>query len=137
MIMQLIISYYLCTVGIPDRDVLCLAGKVEELELSGNPMASVPVVVGDMDLLKILKEWEVGIACLKSLKSFSFSETAIKLETLNLSNNELVRIPESLGRNLALTYLNLSHNKLTGLPVELYLLPLQVYNVYASYIIYS
>jgi leucine-rich repeat protein SHOC2 len=115
-----------------------LSGKVEELELSGNPMPAVPVVVGDMDLLKVLKEWEVGVACLKTLKSFSFSETGIKLyppqidrvaklEALNMSNNELVKIPESLGRNLAMTHLDLSHNKLTGLPVEIYLLPLQVY----------
>ena len=96
-----------------------------------------PVIVGNMDLLKVLKEWEVGIAIFKLLKKFSFTNIGFKLysaqldrmtkvEHLDLSHNKIERIPETIGRSTMLTYLDLSFNNLTSLPPELFLCPLQV-----------
>lgn len=113
-------------------------GRLNELELSGNPMENLPIITGDMKLLKILKDWEVGVSAFKQLKELCASAALLKqwppqidriskLERLDLSYNALVRAPESIARNGSLTHLDLSHNKLVSVPVEIYGLPLQVH----------
>ena len=100
-------------------------------------MEELPIIVGDMKLLKVLKDWEVGVSAFKQLKSLSCSDIKLKqwppqvdrimkLEHLDLSYNSLLRTPESIARNNNLTFLDLSHNKIVSVPPEIYGLPLQV-----------
>lgn len=113
------------------------AGRLIELELSGNPFGELPIITGDMHLLKVLKEWEVGVSAFKQLKSLCAAEAQLKqwppqvdrlgkLELMDLSRNALTRAPESIARNNNLTQLDLSHNQLVSIPAEIYGLPLQV-----------
>jgi Leucine-rich repeat (LRR) protein len=117
-----------------------LLGRMNELEVSDNPMVELPIITGDMKLLKILKDWEVGVSAFKQLKHLSAAGAQLvawppqidriaKLEHLDLSRNALVRAPESLARNNNLTFLDMSYNKLVSLPVEIYGLPLQILKV--------
>ena len=111
--------------------------------MSGNPLEELPIITGDMHLLKVLKDWEVGISAFKQLKWFGAADIQLKLwppqidrvsklEHLDLSHNSLVRAPESIARNNNLTFLDLSHNEITSLPVEIYGLPLQVEPLHAT-----
>lgn len=100
-------------------------------------MAELPIITGDMYLLKILKDWEVGVSAFRQLKSLLCSDSQLKqwppqvdriskLEHMDFSRNALVRAPESIARNGSLTHLDLSHNQLVSIPPEIYGLPLQV-----------
>ena len=66
-----------------------------------------PLSVGDLELLKVVREWEVGIGQLKAL---------VKLD---LSHNRLVEFPLQLDRYVQLTDLNLSHNKVSHAEVAI------------------
>jgi Leucine-rich repeat (LRR) protein len=114
-----------------------LIGALEELDLSNNPLEEIPVEVGNLQLLKELSEWEVGIGLLTSLQSLNISgiglinwppqlEKLINLEILNISHNAIELIPPRIADNIKLTLLDLSYNKIEIIPTELYNLPLQV-----------
>ena len=108
-------------------------------------MGSLPFILGDMRLLKILKEWEVSVNCFKLLTQFSCSATQLqlfplqieriaKLTKLDISCNSIVRIPETISKLSQLVHLDLSHNKLMDVPIEIYMLPLQVLHYYYHFI---
>ena len=108
------------------------------MDFSHNLFKDIPSEVGNLELLKETKQWEVGIGLLKSLKKLNFSncklsiwpgqlELLILLETLDLSHNEIPEVAVFiLGALRVLKYLNLSHNKLFEMPKEIYAVPLQV-----------
>jgi Leucine-rich repeat (LRR) protein len=77
------------------------------VDLSFNKLEAIPVEVGNLELLKLTNEWEVGIGLLK------------ELQYLDASNNILEAYPEQLDRCQKLSVLCLSHNKLKGVPPTL------------------
>lgn len=110
--------------------------KLEVLDLSNNPLREIPMEVGNLELLKELREWEVGIGLLKALKVFEASgcelsavpkqlEKLTHLTKLVLSRNAISVFPvEQITPLVRLTHLDLSHNQLTEFPKEIYDLPL-------------
>ena len=79
---------------------LYVCKKLRELDLSHNLLEKVPLSVGDLELLKVVRQWEVGIGQLTELAK------------LELSHNRLIEFPLQLDRCGMLTELNLSHNKI-------------------------
>ena len=113
--------------------------KLTELYLSRNRFEICPMEIGSLELLKDLREWEVGIGRLTSLEVFSLAHNGISewpkqlerlvlLQSLDLSNNQLTEIstPHLLKCNGALKHLDLSNNQIFALPSELYSLKLEV-----------
>ena len=45
--------------------------QLMELDLSHNHLEKVPLSVGDLELLKVVREWEVGIGQLKALNKLN------------------------------------------------------------------
>ena len=45
--------------------------NLEELDLSHNPLQTLPIEVGNLELLKETQKWEVGIGLLKSLRKLN------------------------------------------------------------------
>ena len=110
--------------------------KIEFLDLSYNHFTTLPIVIGNLELLKVTKQWEVGIGVLRNLKTFKLQgnrlvswpeqlERNSKLIDFDISYNHLVEIPSLIASNVVLQVLNLSHNMLTTLPAEIYNLPLK------------
>ena len=110
--------------------------KIETLNLSHNYFQKLPITVGNLDLLKATKQWEVGIGCLKNLKYLILNhnrftewpeqiERCLKLNEIIINRNFIRRVPRTIGKNLQLGVLDLSDNLLKSLPPEIYLLPLR------------
>ncbi len=110
--------------------------KLETINLEFNKFRRLPVTVGNLELLKATKQWEVGIGVLKNLKSLNLAnnlfavwpeqiERNAKLVDLNISSNYLRRVPMTIRKNLALQTLDLSNNLLRSLPTAIYTLPLR------------
>ena len=113
------------------------SGTLEELDLSFNPLKEIPVEVGNLELLKEVHEWEVGIGLLTKLTALNISgdglskwppqvEKLTRLVTLNIAHNELERVPDLLALHVRLNHFDASHNRLQFIPSEIYDLPLQV-----------
>lgn len=90
---------------------------MQELDLSNNLFDEIPVITGNLELLKELQEWDVGIGLFKNLSK------------LDVSHNNLSKWPAQLENLVKMTKLNVSHNKLTSLPAEC----LSVYRELASF----
>jgi Leucine-rich repeat (LRR) protein len=108
-----------------------LSAGMRTLDLSYNRFPSIPVEIGNMELLKILHEWEVGIGLFQLLHELSVSHCRLtewpvhidkipKLEMINFSGNEIESIPKVIGVHTTLKYLDLSENKLLVFPVDFY-----------------
>ena len=110
--------------------VLLTAGMVT-IDLSFNRFPHIPVEVGNMELLKDLHEWEVGIGLYKVLSELNVSHCRLtewpgqvnripSLQMLNLSANSIDSMSSDIKDNSSLKYLDVSHNKLIVLPVQFY-----------------
>lgn len=110
---------------------------IQQLDLSNNKFEEIPLEVGNLELLKEINEWEVGIGQLINMTDLNISNNSIsvwppqlemlrQLTNLDFSNNLLEMIPPVLASHPSLTQLNLENNKLAKLPVEIYELPLKV-----------
>lgn len=80
------------------------AETVDSLDLQQSP---------DLLCVNLLCE-KVGDPCICRLSRVL--ERLQHLQRLNLANNRLISLPDSVGQLSQLQYLDLSHNKLTGLP---------------------
>eukprot|EP00904_Undaria_pinnatifida_P013165 jgi/Undpi1/897/HiC_scaffold_10.g04361.m1 len=109
------------------RGNIYLMSSLQTLDLGHNRLKKVPLQVGDLQLLKRTREWEVGLRLLKELVTLDVSynllerwpaqaEECAKLRHLNLGHNKLRQVPEVVGDNTALTTLDLSGNAIKRLP---------------------
>jgi len=107
------------------------------VDLSGNKLKSLPVEIGELSFLKLLRiqdnlleELPNEIGGLENLVILHLSGNRLKrlpgsigqltnLTTLNLDNNKLETLPPAIGNLKNLKHLHLKRNKLTDLPVEL------------------
>lgn len=105
--------------------------NLQQLDLSHNPFSEIPVEVGNLELLKELHEWEVGVGCLKQLveldaRDCGLTEWPPQLEKIpvlaivNLSNNNIPSVMPAIGESTSLKYLDISRNQVSELPVEMY-----------------
>lgn len=94
-------------------DVL-LGLELETLNISDNPVGSLPDNISDMAALKSLNAAECG---LKALPDKFFGMT--KLRKLNLSYNQFSALPRDIANFDSLESLNISGNSLTSLPPEI------------------
>ena len=110
--------------------------RLETLDLSFNQFVKLPIVEGNLELLKATKQWEVGIGVLKALKYLNLRgnkflhwpeqlDKNTKLLELDMSENFLTFVPSVIDKNTALTVLDLSNNLLLTLPTEIYYLPIK------------
>jgi Leucine-rich repeat (LRR) protein len=115
------------------HDMTCciIAAGMQNLDLSHNRFPSIPVEVGNMELLKDLHEWEVGIGLFQKLSELNVSYCKLtewpgqvkkipSLQLLNLAGNGLESVSVDLAANSSLKYLDLSCNKFIVLPVQFY-----------------
>ncbi|CAM9426984.1 unnamed protein product, partial [Discosporangium mesarthrocarpum] len=104
-----------------------LLSSLQRLDLSHNRLKQVPLQVGDLQLLKRTREWEVGLGLLKSLQSLDASynrleawppqvELCTTLEDLRLKHNYIKEAPSTVGSNTGLVHLDVSQNLLRRLP---------------------
>jgi hypothetical protein len=85
------------------------AGRVVEIDIGRNQLASVPASLGELTALTTL--WLSGNQ-LTSVPAALGELTALR--ELYLFDNQLTSVPAALGGLTALTHLDLSHNNLTG-----------------------
>lgn len=104
---------------------------IVELDLSHNDFVEMPLEVGNIELLKDLGEWEVGLGILTSMMNLDLSynkfaawpqqlEKLSLLLKLNLSNNVLTEVPSLIEGTAKLQHLDLSCNQIRILPEEIY-----------------
>ncbi|CAM9251020.1 unnamed protein product [Scytosiphon promiscuus] len=109
------------------RGNVYLISSLETLDLGHNRLKEVPLQVGDLQLLKRTREWEIGLRLLRGLISLDVSynrlkewppqvEGCKKLRDLRLDHNRLQEVPDVVGDNTALTSLNLSSNSFKSIP---------------------
>jgi Leucine-rich repeat (LRR) protein len=107
--------------------------NLEILDLSENQLDRLPVEVGNVQLLKTTREWEVGVGHLKMLRVLKLSRNALeeypqqlekctRLEELYLDGNKVASVPPAVQQNSALQLLRLEGNRLTDLPVSINML---------------
>jgi len=88
--------------------------KLEQLDISGNPIQQLPLHIAGCRGLEILN----ASAC--ELVEIPEEFTMLtRLIELNLSNNQIPVIPEGVGRMTRLTVLNLMFNQLKDLPITI------------------
>lgn len=111
--------------------LLILSDGMRTLDLSHNRFPSIPVEIGNMELLKVLHEWEVGIGLFQLLQELNVSycqltewpnhiEKIPSLQLLNFAGNQIETVPKSIGTHTTLKYLDLSENKLRVFPTDFY-----------------
>eukprot|EP00752_Nemacystus_decipiens_P011953 g10598.t1 len=109
------------------RGNIYLISSLETLDLGHNRLKEVPLQVGDLQLLKRTREWEIGLRLLRELVTLDVSYNRLKLwppqveecrnlRDLRLDHNKLQEVPDVVGENKALTNLDLSGNSLKDLP---------------------
>jgi Leucine-rich repeat (LRR) protein len=111
---------------------------MQDLDLSNNLFDEIPVITGNLELLKELKEWDVGIGLFKVLSKLDIShnniskwpaqlENLVKMTKLDVSFNKLAEIPaECMAVFRELSYFNFANNHIKSFPPCLYDLPLHV-----------
>jgi Leucine-rich repeat (LRR) protein len=119
-------------------NIFIFLGELEHLDFSHNLFKEIPIISGNLELLKDLKEWDVGIGLLNFLRTLNFSHNKLAkwppqlenlnmLNKLNFSHNQIERIdPDSLGALKQLNNLDVSFNQLMELPSSIYDIPLHV-----------
>lgn len=111
--------------------------SLEFLDLSHNPLTKIPLEVGNLQLLKELEVWEVGIGLLKKMSTFRADFIGLqewppqidqidKLKTLSFDNNSISAVPTSIQLNSCLEELSISSNALSAIPSEIFSGPLKV-----------
>lgn len=112
--------------------------ELEILDFGHNEFESLPIISGNLELLKELKEWDVGIGCLTKIRHLDVSynkltawplqlEKLVLMGRLFLSHNQIpVMNAECLLGFKHLTVLDMSYNLVEEFPSCLYDLPLQV-----------
>ena len=102
------------------------------LDLSYNPMAEIPIESGNLELLKQLNEYDVGMGLLKQLEILDVSHCNISvwppqleqlenLKHLNISHNFLATVPAGvMGPLKRLVHFDCSYNQISSLPSDLY-----------------
>ena len=113
--------------------------ELEILDFSHNEFESLPIISGNLELLKDLKEWDVGIGCLTKLRHLDVSynkltvwplqiEKLTLMGRLYLSHNQITTMNiECLTGFRHLTVLDMSYNLIEDFPSCLFDLPLQVH----------
>lgn len=108
-----------------------------------------PIITGNLELLKELKEWDVGIGLLKNLIKLDISGNRIaiwplqlenlkNLIKLNVSHNKLTDIPNDVILEYRdLNFFDASYNQLTSFPPGLYDIPLHVNLFYYIILFYK
>ena len=111
---------------------------MENLDLSHNSFDELPVISGNLELLKELKEWDVGIGLFVNLTRLDISHNRIstwplqlenlrELQRLNISFNKLTALnTQCLSSFKYLIYFNACNNHLDSFPSCLYDAPLHV-----------
>jgi Leucine-rich repeat (LRR) protein len=93
---------------------MCSATNLKELSLHGNSFEFIDNILKEVTSVVDMKITHCSVHALSEN-----TKLLTLLETLNLSQNEIMFLPEQIGRCLALTDLNLSHNQLCRLPVSI------------------
>ncbi len=100
-------------------------------------MKVIPLEVGNLQLLKELEIWEVGIGLLKALETLDVSEIELEawppqvdqlhaLTRLNISKNKLPIMPSSVASLTHLGIIDASYNLFLSFPLDLLFVPLKV-----------
>ncbi|GMH60441.1 hypothetical protein TrLO_g3824 [Triparma laevis f. longispina] len=93
-------------------------------DVSYNQLTSIPVEIGNLQLLRETKEWEVGIGIVSTLVHYGAGYNRLEvwpeqldrckeLEFLDLSHNYIKEIPPESKENTSLKTVNLEKNRLT------------------------
>ena len=101
--------------------------KLTHWDVSNNDLREIPVEIGNLQLLRETKEWEVGIGIMDTLVEYKAAgnslvkwpaqlERCINLEVLDLSNNLMSEIPTTAKENVNFKFVNLAKNKFKSLP---------------------
>ena len=107
-------------------------GKLKVFDMSYNRFKAIPIETGNLELLKELNQWDVGIGVLISLTTVDFShclltewppqlENLALLTHLNLSHNSIAVVPSQISALVSLNVLDLSHNQIHDLSENIYL----------------
>eukprot|EP01038_Epipyxis_sp_PR26KG_P004179 gene4179-5947_t len=107
--------------------------KMKRLNLSNNKFPTIPIETGNLELLRELGKWDIGIALMDKLLSLDVSncrltdwplqlESLLLLEYLDLSYNQLVTIPSEVSELKSLKSLKITHNKLESFSYDLFYL---------------
>ncbi len=119
-----------CSVQCHNYDAPVTA-QLRVLDLSYNPLTAIPMETGNLELLKELGEWDIGIGQLQLLEWLDVSHCNIAewplqldglstLQHLNLSHNKLKSVPPTLVNMTGLEVFNVSHNRIENVPSDLY-----------------
>jgi len=118
-----IIHYYRCS--------YLVIGSLRSLDMSYNPFEAIPIETGNLELLKELNQWDVGVGVLTALTSLNFSHCLLsewppqveqlnRLISLNLSFNNIKIVPDMLSTLTSLKTLDLSNNCIHSVTSEVY-----------------
>jgi len=105
--------------------------KLEEWNMSYNKLERVHVEVGNLQLLKETREWEVGIGYMRNLKIFRAAhnsidtfprliERCLALKHIDLSHNIIKSVPDVISELEQLSIVNIEHNSVDCLPPNFY-----------------
>ena len=100
--------------------------------MSYNRFKAIPIETGNLELLKELNQWDVGVGVLISLTTLDFShcfltdwppqlENLAQLTHLNLSHNSITAVPSQISALVSLKVLDLSNNQINSLSDNIYL----------------
>ena len=104
------VNYDKCKLKTLDKE---LPADVENVSAAENKLKDFPYVALQLKKLKYLNLRDNRIV------NFTIGERNAKLEWLDLSNNKLKVVPETIANLPNLTFLDLSGNKLKDLPISL------------------
>ena len=109
-----------------------MVGKLKVFDMSYNRFKAIPIETGNLELLKELNQWDVGVGVLTAITNLDFShcfltdwpsqlETLVQLTHLNLSHNSITTVSSQISDLVSLKELNISNNQINSLPETIYL----------------